>query len=551
MRKLLILLLFLPALVSAQNYIGTADSCFKLKDYNCASTNYDLFLNKVENESNNIAYRSAISWSLAKEKAFVAINLYVRNNGLNNNYFFSDQMLKEKSFDFLKSDPRWDQMIIDVKKSEDQIRQKEKRKVDSAVAFQTSLETHQMSNWINSIKTTNAKAVYNKIKNYNNFPTIRARNLSLQFKITDSLNMAFLVVLPPGYNPKKSYSLLFFLHGAVSSNTGYLDYVDDWDTKGWNRFYTKYAGQVIMVYPHGNKDHNWMYPDAGFFMIPAILKQIKGIVNIDDNRVFISGHSNGATGSFSYLMKQPSPFAAFYGFNTRPMVATGGTYIKNILNRSYFNVSTDKDYYYSPAANDSLTALMKSIGADYQDHRYNGFPHWFPQFDESEPAYKLLFNDLAQRSRASFHPEIYWECDDVKYGRCDWIAITALDTTAKRAGWQKNVNFEIKKWIVLGKKDTAIVRDTLLQAYNYRHRSGAIKAKYRHNVFSVETSDVKSFSIFISPEMVDLNKPVTIIVNGKIHKRLKMSYDKNLMLTNFKKTLDRKAIWINQVMVTL
>jgi len=102
MRKLLILLLFLPTLVSAQNYIGNADSCFKLKDYTCAGTNYDLFLNKVENRSNNIAYRSAISWSLAenKEKAFAAINLYVRNNSLNNYYFFSDHLIKEKKLRF-------------------------------------------------------------------------------------------------------------------------------------------------------------------------------------------------------------------------------------------------------------------------------------------------------------------------------------------------------------------------------------------------------------------------------------------------------------------
>src|SRR6202034_2391125 len=100
--------------------------------------------------------------------------------------------------------------------------------------------------------------------------------------------------------------------------------------------------------------------------------------------------------------KEPSPFAAFYGFNTRPKVETGGTYIRNILNRSFFNVSTDQDYYYPPDANDSLSAAMKEIGADYQDHRYKGFPHWFPKYDESETAYQLLFNDLKKRKRDPF-----------------------------------------------------------------------------------------------------------------------------------------------------
>ena len=241
-----------------------------------------------------------------------------------------------------------------------------------------------------------------------------------------------------------------------------------------------------MVYPRGNKDYNWMYPDKGFFMLPAMLKQLKQVINVDDNKVFISGHSNGATGSFSYLMKQASPFAGFYGFNTRPIVATGGTFLRNILNRSFFNVSVDQDYYYPPQAHDSLNTVMKELMADYQDHRYIGFPHWFPQFDESEPAYKLLFNDINKRTRNPFHPDIYWECDDIKYGKCDWIKITALDIEAKKAAWQNDINFRINKWIVLDKSNKPINRDTSLNAFSYKKRSGAIKGSSNDNVFNMK-----------------------------------------------------------------
>jgi RHS repeat-associated protein len=37
-----------------------------------------------------------------------------------------------------------------------------------------------------------------------------------------------------------------------------------------------------MVYPHGNSEYNWMYPDKGFYMVPAILRQIKQIINVND-----------------------------------------------------------------------------------------------------------------------------------------------------------------------------------------------------------------------------------------------------------------------------
>jgi len=291
-----------------------------------------------------------------------------------------------------------------------------------------------------------------------------------------------------------------------------------------------------------------MYPDKGFFMVPAILKQMKAIINIDDDRVFITGHSNGATGSFSYLMKKPSPFAGFYGFNTRPIVVTGGTYLRNIMNRSYFNVSTDNDYYYPPDANDSLHALMNKMGADYNDHRYNGFPHWFPQFNESEEAHRLLFDDLITRKRNLFQKEIYWECDDIKYNRCDWLTIESLDTMANRANWHVNLNFPILKW-KLASGRTVEERDTSLNAFTYFKKSGAVKASYHDNIFELITSCVESVSIYISPEMVNPKKAVRVIVNGIERYNSIVSYRKDVLWNEFVSTNDRKALYIDKIYI--
>ena len=543
----------MPCFAMAQNYVDKADSCTKAKNYICAATNYELYLARTDSSSNGIALRAARAWANSgdKDRTISAIKIYIRNNALNNYYFFSKDLETDASFHFLKNDSRWITLLSQIKKSENKILLKEKKKVDSAVTTQRLLERRGLFGIISKLRAATSKSAYNIIKNYTNYRPVKQRMLSLQFKITDSLTTAFFVVLPPKYDPKKSYAVLFFLHGAVGSNTGYVEYLDNRDTQGWSRYYTKYAGDVIMVYPHGNKDYNWMYPDKGFYMLPAMLRQLKNIINVDDNGVFVSGHSNGATGSFSYLMKQPSPFAAFYGFNTRPVVATGGTYLRNILNRSFFNVSTDQDYYFPPGANDTLTLVMKKLKADYEDYRYNGFPHWFPQFDESEPVYKVLFNDLAGRQRNPFKTDIYWECDDLQYGNCDWLTITALDTAAQRAPWHSDINFGIHKWLVLDKKNKAIERDTTLNAYKFSKKSGAVKATYANNVFTVETSGVKGFSIRISPKMIDLNKPVMVVVNGKERFKGKMNYNKAYMIDHFEHTLDRKAIWINHIDITL
>jgi len=553
MRKLIVLILFLPNLLFAQNYKKLADSALHVmnsardsadaaKAYPKAYSLYQQAFALYPADAEQIGLYKAgyLAGELGKmDEAFKYLNKAV-DIGF---YEIVTGKYSREEFNKLTNDLRWVALVQKGKL-------KQHAFLDSLKKDQQQLEDHGIFHQLDLSKCTAAEA-YHRIKTYDHYPAITKRLISMQFAFNDTLHTAFLISMPANYDPHRSYALLFFLHGAVSMNTGYMDYVNNWDTQGWNRFYTKYANEVIMVYPHGNKDYNWMYPDKGFYMVPAILKQIKQVINIDDNRVFISGHSNGGTGSFSYLMKQPSPFAAFYGFNTRPRVATGGTYLRNILNRSFFNVSTDSDYYYPPGANDSLTVVMKRIGADYQDHRYNGFPHWFPQFDQSEPAFKLLFDDLAKRKRNPFHSKIYWECDDVKYGRCDWIAINQLDTLAARADWQKNINFKITKWLVLDNKSKAHIRDTVLAAFKFLKRSGAIEANYNNNTFTVQTSNVKAFSILISLEMVDLNKPITVIVNGKLYSKTKIDYNKDFMISGFNETADRAAIWVNHIDVDL
>lgn len=551
--QVLIILTCLATFAHAQDYAALGDSCFKVKNYQAAAENYELFLEKVESRSNRMAYQAAKSWSLVgnKDKALAAVKKYVDNNYLNEYYMFSDQLIKEPTLDLLKNDTRWKEIIAVVLKNEVLYKQAEQKKVDSLIAYQAALEKQGLLHRLNF--NGPVASIYQQLKAYNAYPKINRQLLSMQFKFNDTLHNSFSVILPKDYDPTRKYPLLFFLHGAVRGNTRYSDYSDKRDTTGWNRYYTKYANinKVIMVYPSGTKDYNWMFPDKGFYMIPAILTQIKNVVNVDDDKVFISGHSNGATGSFSYAMKQPSPFTGFYGFNTRPEVLTGGTYIRNLLNRSFFNVSTDEDYYYPPAAHDSLNKVMKALHADYQDHRYNGFPHWFPAFKESEPAYQLLFDDLIKRKRNAFQPNIQWETDDTKYGRCDWISITSLDTLAAIAPWQKLINFKITKWVKLDKDDEAIFVDTVKNGFNYRKRSAAVKAQYANNTFRISTSRVKAFKLYISPDMIDMGKPVTVILNDKVYFKGKIVYDKNFMVREFTNSLDRSAIWVNELAIQL
>ncbi|MDY6121600.1 MAG: hypothetical protein SPI72_00720 [Porphyromonas sp.] len=394
------------------------------------------------------------------------------------------------------------------------------------------------------------KALYQELRKRNKYMAKQSQNYSISFAINDSVKTSFFVHLPIDYNPDKSYPLLFFLHGAVRGSM-LLDYqlaswvlLDD-----WNRYYLKYADRndVVLVFPRGSRHFNWMVPDDGFCMVPKMLKLIKKAINVDDNKVFISGHSNGATGSFSYLMKQPTSFAGFYGFNTYPKVFTGGTFVENIKNRSFINFSTDKDYYYPPNANDDFTRLMKNITTDYEEYRYHGFPHWFPQFDESEPAYRVLFADILKRQRNPFPKEITWEFDDERYGNIDWLSNIKLDTLTKRKDWHEEKNFKINRWLEYDERDSLVAIAVDRKAFDFPRKSGKVVARYDNNVFRIETSRIKSFSVNISPEMVDTQKKVQIYVNGKLRFNRKIGYDLDFMRQSFIMNQDRVQVWINQI----
>ncbi|MGS4347090.1 hypothetical protein ACKUSY_16175 [Myroides odoratus] len=397
--------------------------------------------------------------------------------------------------------------------------------------------------------TAKGKKLYEEIKNYNPYVAKKQRDYSIGFQLNDSTKTSYFIHLPQNYDPTKRYALLFFLHGAVRYSPFLEFQTAELNLGSWNRYYTKYADRddIILVFPRANTQYNWMTSDAGFFMVPTILKEIKKTINVDDTKVFLAGHSNGATGVFSYAMKQPSPYAGFYGFNTKPKVMTGGTFIENSKSRSFISFSTDQDYYYPPQANTDFTALMNQIQADYKEYRYLGFPHWFPSFDESEPAYQILFDDVKQRKRNTFAPTLSWEFDDEAYGSIDWLQNMKLDTLQAKASWHQPLNFKIFNWLEYNDEDELIAVTIDEDAFDFPRASGKVKATYKDNVFRLSTSCIKAVSIYISPDMVNIQKPIQVYINDKLYYNKKVEYDTAFMLRNFEQNHDRNGVWINTI----
>ncbi|MFT3826682.1 MAG: hypothetical protein QM731_22360 [Chitinophagaceae bacterium] len=551
MKKILFLLFFSPLLAHAQDarvLLNKADSCYNAKNYVQAALYADQF-QAIDTTCDGCTYNAACYHALAgnKEKAVYYLKRSFKL-GYAAKYLEQDDDLVS-----LHDLPEWPSLQkTSAANYEAAMKRRAIRDKEIAaryIASQQDMEKQYRVTLATADTLGTAQQVYQQLKSFNHYkqPATINRYLFLYHTINDSTKAPYTVLLPASYDPHKSYPLLVVLHGAVRVQESLPAYADSSITRYYHRHFTKYATEanMIMVFPFGSSKYNWMYPDAGFSVTPAVIRYLKQLLNIDDNEVYVTGHSNGATGSFSYLIKQPSLFAGFSGMNTQPRVRTGGTFLLNARNRSFYNIATDLDYYYPPAANDSLNLLAHQLHIPWTVDMHKGYPHWFPQFDTADIPVKKMFASMLSFKRNPFHPQLYWECDNIEYGSCDWLSITKLDTTKQAAAWQHQYNFTIPYW--LDNMNTGKVIDSSSIAFGYPRRSGAVQATYKQNTFTLESSRVQSLRIYLSPAMIDFSKPVTVYLDGKKVFDKKVQYNKTFMIRNFSQNFDRKAVWVGYI----
>ncbi|MCF8295962.1 MAG: PDZ domain-containing protein [Saprospiraceae bacterium] len=439
--------------------------------------------------------------------------------------------------------------------------------------------------------------------------------------ISDSTSMGrpYYYYLPRSYDGNTAIPLIIWLHGGV----GRPDYIDGAE-------YIQELGLVevaetknfALLFPLSRDDCHWWHK-AGEDNVLEQLRIMKERFNIDDDRVYMTGFSDGGSGSFHFGFRLPDSFAALYPLNGMISVGThmsgNPSYVANLRNRHLRVINTDEDGLY-PAAQTRLTMNMAlDAGADLSYLEYWGIGHSWDYFGEDFP---LMIKDMQKRSRDSFKSEIYWECYSDEYNRCDWLEIVEIDTLAEKADWQQEYNVELPEIRIsfgfyhdeefkgegvkvksvienslaaemgLHQDDIIIEMDRVSLAniddlstlksgksrgdevslkvfregetkllegafpdtmyYNcffYNRISGAVKGKYYGNIFELETSRVGKLAIYIHPEMVNINIPVTVIVNGEKKFEDKVEYSKKFMEERALRTRDRKALWVSKIKV--
>lgn len=122
----------------------------------------------------------------------------------------------------------------------------------------------------------------------------------------DGEERLYQIYVPANYSEKENWPVILFLHGAGEEGKDGLMQT----TVGIANFIRKHVDryQAIVVMPQSRKPKGWIDTETPLAM-EALDRTLKEF-STDENRVYLTGLSNGGYGSWSLAYKYPDKFAA-------------------------------------------------------------------------------------------------------------------------------------------------------------------------------------------------------------------------------------------------
>jgi len=359
------------------------------------------------------------------------------------------------------------------------------------------------------------------------YPEVSAKGswLLYHLKINDALTVPYLVHIPVNYNPAKRTSLYVFLHGAATRKTfgnpaataAAMEKVLEIPLKN-----------AIILYPFARENFNWLFHQQAFEAIAEQIRQVKTRYNVNDNKVYIGGHSDGARGAFWFALNNSSPFAACFGICYEPLLFTN-TPLRNLRNTYFYGISANNDVLFNNRQVNQIFNYGRSIGVNWYNYNVTG-GHDLPF--ASPDSIGFLFHTLLGKSRNVLPKRITYEVADVKNGRCAWLQVDALDTLQ-----------EVKNWVESYKLKVTQSGSQQEEALNLTpSRYGAITAEVKNNTVTIKTSRIKALTIYALNGFFDMSKPITIKLNDDAPYTISLKADNRFLVDEFLKTADREML---------
>jgi hypothetical protein len=301
------------------------------------------------------------------------------------------------------------------------------------------------------------------------------------------------LTIPDTYDPAKKYQVRFQLHGGVMRQESTL--------RGDG--IVRLAGaEQIYISPAGWSEAPW-WSDQQVASLRTILEDVKREYNVDENRVVVSGVSDGGTGAYYVAMRDTTPYASFLPLNGYVLVLrspelqiSGSLFLNNLRNKPLYVVNGGRDPLYPMDAVEPSLGHMSQGGVTiiYRPQAQAGHDtSWWPALMED------LEGFVRKHPRRPLPDALTWEVSETRtWNRAHWLIVDKLGPTANDA------------------KDLPDLNVSGGQPIFRNSRSGRVDLTRSGNVVTASTRGVKEFTLLLSPDQFDFDKNVKVLVNGRV-----------------------------------
>lgn len=240
--------------------------------------------------------------------------------------------------------------------------------------------------------------------------------------------------VPAAYDPARRYQVRIQLHGGVGRP----------DAAPRDGIGALAGAEQIYVLPTAWRDAEW-WTDRQLNNLRAILDRVKRTYNVDENRVVVSGVSDGGTATYYVSLRETTPFAAFLPLNgaiavlrNQSLKRDGELFPNNFTNKPFFIVNGGQDPLYPTSMVEPYIEQMVRGGVTVEYVPQPEGVHntaWWPRVKDTYEAF------VATHPRTP-HPErLSWESDLTGgTGRAHWVVIDALGAPRPEAAALPDVN---------------------------------------------------------------------------------------------------------------
>jgi predicted esterase len=333
----------------------------------------------------------------------------------------------------------------------------------------------------------------------------RAGSQMFRLAAVDGTVIENTVEIPREYDPATRWPVRLQLHGGVMRN---LPEGDEQNPSPRTQRVNRIAGETaIYLQPRGFADAAWWQFNQVDNLL-TLLDRVKRKYNVDENRVYVTGVSDGGTGVYFLAMKVATPWSAFLPLNGNMRVlaspgtrADGQLYAGNFVNRPFFIINGGQDPLYPVGAVTPHVVMLERAGTPVEFRPQPAAGHdtsWWP----TERANFERF--VRTHPRQPYPERLSWETDRAdRYNRVQWLVIDRLGPASSDVPLEDVNQFAP----AAGGPDQPMFART--------RPSGRVDVQRSGNAIVARSRGVRQFTLLLSPEAVDFLQPLTVTINGR------------------------------------